>query len=124
MALGDGIRRDIATVSPEERVRFRDAFIALNKKFYEGSPTDTQFGRPVPGGVSLWFKQDEIHARTGIHHQNVFLPWHRELCNRLEQSLREVDPELSLHYWNWTTDPAVQRHDGGTFSLFTADFIG
>src|SRR5262249_40340199 len=44
-----------------------------------------------------------------------FLPWHRELCNRFEALLRKVDPQLSLHYWDWTTDPR---------GLFTAQFMG
>lgn len=124
MALGDGIRRNLSTVSPDERLRLRNAFVELNKKHYAGSPTDTQFGRPVPGGVSYWFKQDEIHARTGVHRQPIFLPWHRELLNRLEQDLRAVDPELSLHYWDWTTDPRAQVQNGTTFSFFTPDFMG
>src|SRR5690349_241264 len=100
MALGDGIRRNIADVSLDERNRLRDAFIALNHKRYPGSSTDTQFGQPVPGGVTYWYKQDEIHARTGVHGQRIFLPWHRELLRRVEEDLREVDSELSLHYWD------------------------
>jgi hypothetical protein len=125
MALGDGIRRNIATVEPDERRRLRDAFIALNKRFYGGNTDDQQFGFPVPGGVSFWFKQDEIHARSGVHGSPAFLPWHRELCNRLEALLREEDPELSLHYWDWTTDPRKQvAPNGEVFNLFTEDFMG
>ena len=49
MALGDGIRRNIAKVSPDERLRLHEAFITLNKRFfYGGNPYDTQFGFPVP----------------------------------------------------------------------------
>jgi hypothetical protein len=125
MALGDGIRRNIATVSPEERRRLRDAFIGLSRRYYEGSPNDQQLGRVVPGGVNFWYKQDEIHARTGIHNAPAFPSWHRELCNRVEGHLREVDPEISLHYWDWTTDPRKQvAPDGTIFSLFTPDFMG
>jgi hypothetical protein len=110
MALGDGIRRNIATVSTAERNRFRDAIIALNQKFFPGSRTDFPAGH-----VSYWFKQDEIHQATHVHGGPAFLPWHRELCNRFEAMLREVDADLSLHYWDWTTDPA---------SLFTNTFMG
>ena len=55
----------------------------------------------------------------------VFLPWHRELCNRFELLLREVDPCLSLHYWDWTEDPR-QASDkaGNTVNLFTEEFLG
>src|SRR5439155_10117252 len=110
MALGDGIRRNIATVSAQERNRFRDALLALNGKFFPGAPSDFP-----AGAVSYWFKQDEIHQATHVHGSPAFLPWHRELCNRFEAMLREVDPDLSLHYWDWNTDPA---------GLFTATFMG
>jgi hypothetical protein len=110
MPIGDGIRRNIAEVSQNERNRLRDAIIALHHRFYPGGRADM----PV-GGVSYWFKQDEIHAHTHVHGCPAFLPWHRELINRFEDLLREVDPMLSLHYWDWTTDP---------HSLFTPEFMG
>ena len=50
MALGDGIRRNIASVDPSERARLRDALLELNRRFYPGQRTDT-----VPGHVTLWF---------------------------------------------------------------------
>ncbi len=50
----------------------------------------------------------------------AFLPWHRELCNRLEVSLREVDPMVFLHYWYWTRDPRNSPDGAGGFvNLFT-----
>src|SRR5262245_52673008 len=113
MALGDGIRRNIATVTQEERNRFRDAIVTLDKNKLYGD------------GVSYWDKQEDIHknAHAGgvdVHGGPAFLPWHRELCNRFEMLLREVDPELSLHYWDWTTDP----RDTNGINLFTSDFMG
>jgi len=112
--LGDGIRRNVALVSQEERDRLLAAFLKLQTKLY-------------PGGVSYWFKQDEIHAGTHVHFCPAFLPWHRELVNRLEALLREIDPDLSLHYWDFTQDP---RHapdgQGGFVNLFTGPpaFLG
>ena len=110
MALGDGIRRNILSVSQAERDRFRNAIIELNHRTFPGSRTDFP-----AGGVTQWFKQDEIHQATHAHGVPAFLPWHRELCNRFEQLLRTVDPDLSLHYWDWNQDPAP---------LFTANFMG
>ncbi len=112
MTLGDGIRRNIAMVSKEERDLFIDAIKQLNQRVY-------------PGGVSYWFKQDEIHDSTHVHGCPAFLPWHREMCNRFEASLREIHPELSLHYWDWNTDPShMADGDGGFINLFTSDFMG
>lgn len=125
MALGDGIRRNIAHVDPSERALFRDAFLELNRRYFPGSRTDS-----IPGHVSWWFKQDEIHAATHVHGGPEFLPWHRVIVNRLEALLREVDPRLSLHYWDWTQDPRdipnanLGGGSTGDLNLFTPDFMG
>ncbi len=125
MALGDGIRRNIAHVEPGERALLRDALLELNRRPFPGSRSDT-----VPGGVTRWFKQDEIHQATHVHTTPEFLPWHRELVNRMEAMLREVDPRLSLHYWDWTQDPrnipGANLGGGATgpLNLFTPDFMG
>ena len=125
MPLGDGIRRNVATVDPAERALLRIAIIELNRRFFPGTRTD-----PIPGRVSWWFKQDEIHQATHVHKGPAFLPWHRELTNRLEAMLRSINPQLSLHYWDWTQDPraipGANLGGGvtGTLNLFTPDFLG
>lgn len=125
MALGDGIRRNIAHVEPTERALFRDALIQLNNRYFSGARTDTP-----PGGVSWWFKQDEIHQATHVHGGPEFIPWHRELVNRMEEMLRQINPQLSLHYWDWTQNPTNIPNanlGGGTtgnLNLFTNDFMG
>nr|MDQ4030381.1 tyrosinase family protein [Actinomycetota bacterium] len=102
------IRRDVATISQQERDRLRDAIIQLDTSYL------------YPDGVSYWDKQDEIHQATHVHGGPAFLPWHRELCNRFEALLREVDPSLSLHYWDWTTDPRASPDGmGGFTNLFS-----
>jgi len=108
MAIGDGVRRNAATISQAERDRLLAAFLKLDTtKLY-------------PDGVTYWDKQEEIHKSghaggTDVHSGPAFIPWHRELVNRLEGLLREVDPDLSMHYWDWTTDPSP---------LFTPNFMG
>jgi hypothetical protein len=122
---GDGVRKNIAHVDPAERAALRDALIKLNTRFFPGSRTDS-----IPGGVSWWFKQDEIHQATHVHGGPEFLPWHREIVNRFEDMLRQINPELSLHYWDWTQDPRSIPNanlGGGTtgmLNLFTPDFMG
>lgn len=120
--LGDGIRRNIATVSQEERDLFLDAVKQLNQIFY--SPGGSRSDFPA-GHVSYWFKQDEIHQSTHVHHCPQFLPWHRAMVDRFEALLRGVHPELSLHYWDWNFDPTNMPADDGTFvNLFAPDFFG
>ena len=79
MALGDGIRRNLATVSQEERDMLRDAILQLNQVFYSPGGSRTDF---PAGHVSKWFKQDEIHQSSHVHGCPAFLPWHRELVSR------------------------------------------
>lgn len=115
MALGDGIRRNVATVTQQERDLLLDGFLKLDTtKFY-------------PDGVSYWDKQEDIHKNAHFHGVDVhagpaFIPWHRVLTNRLEDLLRQIHPAISLHYWDWTTDPGVAAGAGA--ALFTSVFMG
>lgn len=114
MALGDGIRRNIALVSDAERTRFMNAIVQMDtSKFFAD-------------GVSYWDKQEDIHKNghqsgLAVHGGIEFLGWHRSLINHFEDLLREVDPSLSLHYWDWTTDPRVAPAGGA--ALFTNAFM-
>jgi hypothetical protein len=112
-AQADGrVRRNVAKVSQSERDKLRDAILALDAKFHAD-------------GVSLWDKQDAVHQATHVHRGPAFLPWHRELVNRFEAQLQQIDPTVALHYWDWTTDPrAGSNGAGGTTDLFTSMFMG
>jgi hypothetical protein len=117
MTLGDGIRRNIATVPPEERDILINCILKLDSMTY-------------PDRVSYWDKQEQIHknAHQGgedVHEGPAFIPWHRELVNRFERLLRKVDSRISLHYWDWTSDPRrCPDGKGGFVNLFTEKFMG
>jgi hypothetical protein len=120
--LGDGIRRNLATVSKEERDLFIDAIKQLNHIYYSPAGSRTDF---PAGHVSYWFKQDEIHQSSHVHGCPAFLPWHREMLNRFEALLRTVHPQLSLHYWDWSLDPShMPDGEGGFINLFDSEFMG
>ena len=55
MAIGDGIRRNIAKISQEERNRFVYAVLALDKT------------KVYPDGVTYWDKQEDIHKNAHDH---------------------------------------------------------
>jgi hypothetical protein len=93
LVIGDGKRYNIAALPEEEQIIFRNAFIKLHEQYH------------FPDGVSGWFKQDQIHQKTHVHSGPSFLPWHRELCIRLEELLRKVEPGISLHYWDFRVEP-------------------
>jgi Common central domain of tyrosinase len=109
--MADGVRRNVAKISEAERDKLRDAIVALDGVLY-------------PDGVSHWDKQDAIHQATHVHGGPAFVTWHRELCNRFEALLRQVDSTVSLHYWDWTTDPRQSPDGAGGFTnLFSSDFM-
>lgn len=57
MALGDGIRRNIASVEPAERTMLREALVQLNSRHF----------------------QDEVHQSTHVQGGPEFVPWHPQL---------------------------------------------
>lgn len=106
-------RRNIAHISQAERDKLIDAIVELD--------TSKQY----PDGVSYWDKQDQIHQGTHVHGGASFLTWHRELLNRFEALLQEIDPTVALHYWDWTTDPRnTPDGQGGFVNLFTSSNFG
>lgn len=102
-------RRNAATVTAAERAAYINAVLAI----------DTGALFRFSDGVPYWKKQNVIHSVGGaLHGVQGFLPWHREMLNRLEVLLRESDPLLTLLYWDWTTDPR------GGVNLFSTSFMG
>ena len=53
--MGDGIRRNIATLPQAERDRFRDAIL------------DIDASKAFSDAVSYWDKQDQVHQATHVH---------------------------------------------------------
>ena len=106
------VRRNIAHLAPSEIEHLVDVIRQVDLLAYSD-------------GVSYWDKQDQIHQHTHNHGGNSFIPWHRELVNRFEALLQQVDPDIALHYWDWTDDPrAAADGNGGTVDLLTDQFFG
>ena len=105
-------RRNFAHLSAAERQAYIDAVLQADLHTYSD-------------GVSYWDKQDQIHEGTHNHGGNSFVPWHRELVNRYEALLQESNPDVALHYWDWTEDPrAASDGQGGTVALLSTALLG
>jgi hypothetical protein len=105
-------RRNFAHLSAAERQAYIDAVLQADLRTYAD-------------GVSYWDKQDQIHEGTHNHGGNSFIPWHRELVNRYEALLQESNPDVALHYWDWTEDPrAASDGQGGTVALLSTALLG
>jgi tyrosinase len=55
------------------------------------------------------------------HHTDLFLPWHRAYLYFFELSLKDLDPVVSLPWWDWTSPAA---HDWGLPAAYTEDWAG
>lgn len=97
-----GIRKNQATLSPDEKSRFINAVLQLKAN----------------GVYDRYVRQHRDLFTAGIHNSALFLPWHREFLRRLELDLQAIDPTVNLPYWDWTVDRAL------TSSIWGNDFMG
>jgi hypothetical protein len=96
------VRKDVETLTEEEKNRFIRAFSLLNQK----------------DGYAFYKQFTDMHiANTDneIHFYENFLPWHRLYLLNLERDLQEIDASVSLHYWRW---------DFPAPNLFSENFAG
>ena len=78
-----GIRKNVTQVTPDVREQLKRAFIALNTDPKFRFPGN-RYDKPFVGGLTYWFKQDEIHQATHLHRGPAFLTWHREFATDLK----------------------------------------
>jgi tyrosinase len=89
---GVKVRKNVKFLSPEELQRFRNAVAAMmSLDAYEQD--ERSFG--------YWAR---IHANECQHSWEQFLTWHRAYLYFFEQRLQDVDPTVTLPYWDWTAD--------------------
>jgi tyrosinase len=71
-------------------------------------------------GLPLPMSCDIAHGRP------VFLPWHRAYLYFFELTLRDLQPQVTLPWWDWTADAAIPAAygdptvDGGANPLYSA----
>lgn len=61
-----------------------------------------------------------------IHHEPKFLPWHRGYLYFFELALQEIDPEVTVPWWDWINEPGIpdaftaKKADGKANPLYSA----
>jgi len=83
------IRKNIDFLTPEELDRFRKA-VAKMKSLDQFEQDERSFG--------YWAR---IHANQCQHSWEQFLTWHRAYLYFFEQQLQDIDPTVTLPYWDW-----------------------
>ena len=120
------IRKNVKSLSPQERQHFVDAVKALKANTTESRIADNKYDDYV-----LWHAQTmaiaagsdaTVTMRNLAHRGPIFLPWHREFLRRFELDLQKEVPEVVLPYWDWAGTPLLGHlillHQLGHFLLF------
>ena len=109
LSISQSIRKDHREMTQSERDALIDALVQL------GNNTN-----------SIFHKLADAHAAHSafIHGQpsatDVFLAWHRYQIFELEHGLQNINPRLSVPYWDWTTD----RTNSSSSLLWQNSFMG
>ncbi len=45
----------------------------------------------------------------GLHNNGAFLPWHRGYLLQVENRLREISPNITIPYWDWSLSPRIAQ---------------
>jgi tyrosinase len=85
-------RKNVAYLLPEELRRLRAAVAQM--KSLDAFPQDER-------SFAYWAR---IHANQCQHGWEQFLTWHRAYLYGFEKQLQDIDPTVTLPYWDWAAD--------------------
>lgn len=101
-----GTRKNQSTLTAAEKAAFVAAVKALKAN----------------GSYDVFVAQHRTAFLAGVndpaHGGPAFLPWHREYLRRFERALQQIDPSVSIPYWDWTVDSTTNA------SIWNANFMG
>jgi tyrosinase len=88
------LRQSVTQLSAADLDRFRQAM----KTFID---------RPDNKGFQYFANWHGVAFDICQHHNDLFLPWHRGYLYHFELALQDVDPEVTLPWWNWFDEAAI-----------------
>lgn len=116
-----GTRRDLTTLSVDEKKEFVEVLIELKKsgvydRYVEEHDNAMANTTTVSGEIP------HPSVRNSAHRGPAFFPWHREFLRRFELDLQRINPHVSLPYWDWTVDAELE--DPSMAEIWSDDFMG
>lgn len=113
-----GTRINQKKLSLTQQKAFVDALLALKKKPSVLHPANAKRGRyddfvEVHLNAMVVMMQGE---QSWGHQAAAFGPWHRVLLQQFEFELQQIDPAVTIPYWDWT--------DTEVGPLWSKDFLG
>lgn len=119
------VRKNAATLTPDEISRFVNAVINLKKTMTSGTDGTSisifdQFVATHLGTSDVAGRIDPTGRRFSnpAHGNAAFLPWHREFLYEFEYLLQVVDPSVTIPYWDFTD------RDSAKNIIFQNNFMG
>lgn len=90
------IRPNASRMSPAQLTRFRTAL-------------QTMMDRPDDRGWQFFAGWHGVPKQLCAHWevQEFFLPWHRGYLYHLELALQDIDPEVTLPWWDWMSESSI-----------------
>jgi tyrosinase len=88
------IRENVARLTPEKLAAFRAALAALMKR------RDNR-------GYQFYASWHGVSLGLCQHHNPYFLPWHRGYLYHIELALQDIDPNVTLPWWDWIDDGGI-----------------
>ena len=104
-----GMRKNQATLSLQEKQNFVNALLALK--------TNGTYDQYVQMHVDAMARSTP-QGGNAAHRGPAFLPWHREYLRRFELELQNIDPTVTIPYWDWTVDNSISS------SIWSPDLMG
>lgn len=114
------IRKEIRSLSAEERKALVDGFLALKKQGRYDEYVHWHHAVMVPTVDPT--EPPNPDYRNGAHRGPSFLPWHREFLMQVEADLQKVNSSITIPFWDWTIDSSLP--DPYKSPLWSTDFMG
>ncbi len=107
-------RKNIASLAPNDpEIKLLKDAVGIMREKSQKWPLD-------PSG---WSENGALHTKFcatieftyQVHYSWFVWPWHRAYLWTLEKKLQYAvqEPQLALHYWDWTKDPRIPQHFQG-----------
>ncbi|QLE02504.1 tyrosinase family protein [Galbibacter sp. BG1] len=121
-AMAQSIRKNYQEMTDYEKTELVNAFYSIRSTTAGGTDRITD----MANFHMDYFNFDNINInRLDIHfnlpdepEKEIFLAWHRRFIFEMEQVMQDINPKLTLPYWDSTTDQSVNSE------LWDEDFMG
>ncbi len=114
------IRKSVNNLTPQEKKDFIEALLQLKKDGRYDEYVHWHHAVMIP--TILPYEPHDPDYRNGAHRGPSFLPWHRAFLAAVEKDLQQINPNITIPYWDWTVDSELS--DPKSALIWSDDFMG